>query len=95
MSNEPRYISHAEARRLMDPVVFDEIFKNPEEQRHDHKLVYVDGRVQWEETTPTINGRDWIEYAITLPKPERKPFYRGGGYSLFGYWEVFYWDMNN
>ena len=24
-----------------------------------------------------------------------RKFYRGLGYSLFGYWEVFFWDWNN
>jgi len=36
-------------------------------------------------------------YSIGLTKnsEEYRKLYRDIGYSLYGYWEIFYWEMNN
>ena len=32
---------------------------------------------------------------FTKNSEEWRKLYRDIGYSLYGYWEIFYWDMNN
>lgn len=36
-----------------------------------------------------------LEQGYTKNSEEYRKLYRDLGYSLFGYWEVFYWDLNN
>ena len=65
-----------------------------------HDIILSNGLLRWKER-PTqfeclnsavahfdLNG-------ITKNHEEYRNFYRSTGYSLRGYWEVFYWSLNN
>lgn len=75
------------------------------ESHQDHRLVVVDGRVRWEEN-PHV--REWVDriglneililfmcLGYDKNSEEYRHLYRSIGYSLYGYWEIFYWDVNN
>jgi len=75
------------------------------ETHHNHKIVMVDKVYRWEENKEVrkaINDLDlcklWnIIYDIGLNRNSELPksIYRDMGYSLHGYWELFYSDINN
>ncbi len=86
------------------PSDYDEMMKT--ESHHDHEIIIdSSGTIRWKED-PFIrqltkdcslndicmgfhsngNGKNTESY---------RELYRKMGYSLSGYWEVFYWDMNN
>jgi hypothetical protein len=63
------------------------------------------GTVRWK-TDPAVRAvidkgilNDlWILFmsmGLTKNSEEVRKLYRDMGYSLSGYWEIFYWDMNN
>lgn len=76
------------------------------ETHHDHIIIEDEhGTLRWKEDPKLRNLVDHIGvneiwhlfHHIGLDKndePVRK-MYRDMGYSLFGYWEVFYWEANN
>jgi hypothetical protein len=75
------------------------------ESHHDHEVVRINGVIRWKEN-PAVN--DLIEKipfnelcsllnALGHGKNSEifRQLYRDIGYSLNGYWEIFYWDINN
>ena len=84
--------------------LFAEIMEK--ESHHNHGIVLKGDRPRWQEN-PRIsklvddmggmNNVVSFMYSIGLTKnsEEYRKLYRDIGYSLYGYWEIFYWDMNN
>ena len=66
-----------------------------------HKIISVNGSLRWEEDTSLGNidlnqiTSDFYESDIDKNNEIWRNLYRRLGYSLYGYWEVFYWDANN
>lgn len=71
------------------------------EKHHNHELVMVNGIIRWKENenlrSIDINKVIEIFYELGYDKNSEvyRKFYRDLGYSLSGYWEVFYWEVNN
>lgn len=71
------------------------------ETHHKHELVMVDGVVRWKELDGirpiNINTALEVLYKLGYDKNTEiyRKFYRDLGYSLYGYWEIFYWELNN
>jgi hypothetical protein len=77
------------------------------ESHHEHEVIEDEnGTVRWKEDkvvsallSNQINLNDlWILFmkmGLTKNSEEVRKLYRDMGYSLSGYWEIFYWDMNN
>lgn len=75
------------------------------EQHHDHEIVVVDGLARWKENPGVREVVDMCDLNNMIEDMEKKGIgrnderyrrlYRNMGYSLRGYWEVFYWSMNN
>lgn len=75
------------------------------ENHHEHEIVEIDGCIRWKEFEDTrdflenISLNDLCPLLDTLGYGKNsevyRKLYRNMGYSLSGYWEVFYWDMNN
>jgi len=85
---------------------YNEIFKK--ESHHDHKIIQDERGVYRWESDPLIDKfvtLDLINLNDLIPKmwvkgmdknsEEYRELYRKIGYSLSGYWEVFYWECNN
>ena len=85
------------------PDDYSEMMKT--ESHHDHEIVDVNGVIRWKEN-PSVNA--WLEEIslndlcpllcdIGYGKNSEvyRKLYRDMGYSLSGYWEIFYWDWNN
>jgi hypothetical protein len=76
------------------------------ESHHNHKIIMDDnGTYRWE-ADPKVNSMIdqlnlntlWILfYKMGLNKnsEEVRKMYRDMGYSLYGYWEIFHWEVNN
>lgn len=79
------------------------------ETHHDHEIVMdEDGTLRWK-VDPKVRGvvdkiglNDLFclfhDMGLGLHNKNSEPIrklYRDIGYSLFGYWEVFYWEVNN
>jgi hypothetical protein len=76
------------------------------ESHHEHEVIEDEqGTVRWK-VNPAVraiidktNLNDlWILFmsmGLTKNSEEVRKLYRDMGYSLSGYWEIFYWDMNN
>lgn len=75
-------------------------------ERHNHPIVRGnDNRLYWQENPEVIQARknlnlnDIILLFLALGYDKNseiyRQLYRDSGYSLFGYWEVFYWEANN
>lgn len=91
-------------RENIEVTDFKEIFQK--ESHHDHPVVKDEmGTLRWQED-PTVrdiinrtNLNDiWMLFhhmGLTKNSEEVRKLYRDMGYSLSGYWEVFYWEMNN
>lgn len=77
------------------------------EMHHGHKIVEVDGKFCWEVNDEVNN---WIEkrniclndvcpmlHLLGYGKNSEihRKLFRDIGYPLFGYWEKFYWEVNN
>ena len=83
---------------------YQEIFDK--ESHHDHQI-YTDeyGTIRWvpDETVNRLVENISLNYlcpllvALGYDKNSEvyRKLYRDMGYSLFGYWEIFYWDVNN
>jgi|688.fasta_scaffold1143224_2 hypothetical protein len=78
------------------------------ERHHDHEIVDVDGVLRWKENKDVrdlVGGKGPLDlnslweffYAMGLNKNSEfiRDVYRNMGYSLSGFWELFYWEMNN
>lgn len=76
------------------------------ESHHQHEIVMEKGGIlRWKENPEVrfylnaISLNDLCSLLETLGYGKNsevyRKLYRDMGYSLFGYWEIFYWDMNN
>lgn len=70
------------------------------ESHHTHNIILKGGIYRWEQTNfdyGDINQimRNFYNNGHTKNSEEVRAFYRSIGYSLFGYWELVYWDVNN
>ena len=76
------------------------------ETHHEHEIIRDEnGTLRWKEN-PTVNqilervnlNDLWVLLSIMgLDKNSEaiRNLYRGMGYSISGYWEIFYWEVNN
>lgn len=77
------------------------------ESHHEHPVIEDEhGTVRWKEDK-VVSGlfkKDinlnhlWMLFmrmGLTKNSEEVRKLYRDMGYSLSGYWEIFYWDLNN
>ena len=79
------------------------------ETTHDHLIVKDEsGTLRWLEDpevkklidSPDFSLNDWWITRLQMNSkakndPEVRKFYRDMGYSIYGYWEIFYWEINN
>ena len=76
------------------------------ESHHEHEVIEDEhGTVRWKsdpsvnEVLDRVNLNDiWMLFykmGLTKNSEEVRKLYRDMGYSLSGYWEIFYCDMNN
>lgn len=76
------------------------------ETHHDHEIIQDEhGTLRWKEDPYVrkmvdelgLNGIIMLFYSLGLNKNSElyRKMYRGMGYSLNGYWEIFYWEANN
>lgn len=83
---------------------YAEIFKK--ESHHKHRVIEDEnGTLRWEEdpvvgkTLDRVNLNDlWLLFmkmGLTKNSEPVRKLYRDMGYSLSGYWEIFYWEVNN
>jgi len=83
---------------------YQEIFKK--ESHHTHEVIEdKNGIIRWKENKTAkvflknISLNDLCPLLSTLGYGKNsevyRKLYRDIGYSLSGYWEIFYWDMNN
>lgn len=99
-----KVVSREDASKVSE--TFKEMLKT--ERHHNHEIVEVDGILRWKENKDVRNlvgGKGPIDlnslweffYAMNLDKNSEfvRDVYRNMGYSLFGFWEIFYWEMNN
>jgi hypothetical protein len=99
---ETKYVSREEAISLCEEA--KEIFSR---EKHDHRI-YMDehGVLRWEgdpiiEMISPAGEFDCLSLntmfmnGASKNDPRVRELYRKLGYSLFGYWEVFHWDVNN
>ena len=88
---------------LLDIADYKEIFDK--EKHHNHKIVDDNGVYRWEENkgkTTRVEEKGlnsvvekMMEMGLNKNSEEWRALYRNMGYSLSGYWEVFFWDWNN
>ena len=75
------------------------------ESHHNHEIVLINGVLKWKEDKFTNRMLERISLNDLCPLMENigygknseiyRKLYRSMGYSLNGYWEVFYWEPNN
>lgn len=75
------------------------------ETHHNHEIVEINGVLRWkanlnvEYILEKISLNDLIPLLKHLGYDKNseiyRKLYRDMGYSLIGYWEVFYWEINN
>ncbi len=75
------------------------------ENHHDHEIVDIDGVLRWKENEGVREIADMCDLnhmiadmllkGITKNHEAYRRLYRNIGYSLSGYWDVFYWEANN
>lgn len=75
------------------------------ESHHQHEIVMIDGVFRWKENEDVINILEKISLNHLCPllcvlghgknSEVYRKLYRDMGYSLSGYWDIFYWDVNN
>ena len=89
---------------LMDIEDYAEIFNK--ESHHAHRVIEDEhGTLRWEEdpvvrkTLDRVNLNDlwmlFMKMGLTKNSEPVRKLYRDMGYSLSGYWEIFYWEVNN
>ena len=76
------------------------------ETHHNHKIIMDEGGIiRWKEK-PVVRemvdaiGLNEIIVRLNINGFDKnseiyRKIYRGLGYSLYGYWEIFYWEANN
>lgn len=77
-------------------------------EKHNHPLIKVDGVIRWKHDPLinylkkmnnnkiyTLNLNNLFALGASKNDPMVRELYRKIGYSLYGYWEVFYWCVNN
>lgn len=74
-------------------------------ENHNHEIVEISERLRWKEDKEidslidSLNLNDIIIELYTNGYDKNSEMYRyiyrSMGYSLFGYWEIFYWEVNN
>lgn len=82
---------------------FNEVYK--EAEAYKHKIIIKDGKPYWEQNSVTRELVNTIglnniillfaQLGITKNSEIYRKLYRDIGYSIFGYWEIFYWEANN
>jgi len=75
------------------------------EEHHQHEIIKVDGKYRWKSDPDIVKLKDriglnniielFISVGIERNSEEYRKLYRDIGYSLDGYWELFYWEANN
>jgi hypothetical protein len=76
------------------------------ETHHDHEIIKDEqGVLRWKENVDVCRYKNRMSLNDLCPLLEClgygknsevfRQLYRDIGYSLFGYWEIFYWDFNN
>jgi len=76
------------------------------ESHHDHEIIMTEtGVLRWKENKDVEHFRKNISLNDLCPLLDSlgydknsevyRKLYRDMGYSVFGYWEIFYWEMNN
>lgn len=76
------------------------------EAHHDHELIMDEhGRIRWKKSLAVdgllknISLNDLVPLLHSLGYGKNsevyRKLYRCMGYSLYGYWEIFYWELNN
>lgn len=76
------------------------------ETHHSHEIIKDEhGTLRWKEVPEVIELVDatglnaiveaFYEKGFTKNSEEWRALYRNIGYSLSGYWEIFYWEVNN
>jgi hypothetical protein len=92
-------------KSLYDIKDYKQIFKT--ESHHEHEVIEdKHGTLRWKEDKVVkdlfkndINlNHLWMLFmrmGLTKNSEEVRKLYRDMGYSLSGYWEIFYWDLNN
>lgn len=76
------------------------------ESHHDHEVIRdKHGTIRWKQNPVVRLLTDITSLNDILPEMHEQGYYKNGelyrqmyrdmGYSLSGYWEIFYWDMNN
>jgi hypothetical protein len=76
------------------------------EWHHDHEIIRDDnGTLRWKQDPKVreiidkgiLNDLWYLFHTMGLNKnsEEVRKIYRDMGYSLSGYWEIFFWEMNN
>lgn len=80
--------------------IHDDLYREilDKEIHHDHEIVVIDGVFRWKEYPNNITEDIWefIDNCNYDKNSEKyRKYYRDLGYSLSGYWEVFYWEVNN
>lgn len=89
---------------LEDNELYGEIIRK--EAHHNHEIIDDDGRPRWKSDPKVVELLDemgglnnivrlFYSLGLTKNSEEWRKFYRDIGYSLYGYWEIFYWEMNN
>lgn len=93
--------------RSDDRITFVENYREimVRENHHSHEIVMVNDVIRWK-ADPVIRILvdncdfnnviiEMLCQGITKNHESYRKLYRDIGYSLSGYWEIFYWDMNN
>jgi hypothetical protein len=76
------------------------------ETHHDHEIIKdEDGTLRWKPNLDVCKIKERLSVNEIIPlfchlgygknSEIYRKFYRDIGYTLFGYWEIFYWDVNN
>ncbi len=97
-------MNYIERKEFLNDEEYAQIMKK--ESHHDHKIIKdEEGIYRWEKNEKVndhvqkIGLNEIIILFILLgydknSEPYRK-LYRDIGFSIYGYWEIFYWEMNN
>lgn len=73
-------------------------------EKHEHPVVQdKDGTLRWKADPvidllfkySAVDLNKFFENGAQKNDPLVRLFYRQMGYSLFGYWEIFHWEVNN
>jgi hypothetical protein len=96
--------SRADVLKLMDPsdAIHEMLTAEP---HYEHPIVKVDGKLYWKEVPQIrsyVNRIDLNDLWMLLGalgfdrnSETLRRMYRGMGYSLFGSWEIFHWEVTN